>query len=107
MNIGLMYPSDYSYTYSMGIDDICYTKGEKCNTENKIMSWLYSDVDNKWFISVLSSSSSYIFYVSNLGRIYRNDPGNKYGIYPVIYLKPNVKIKSGDGSIDNPCEFEL
>ena len=30
-NVGLLYPSDYLYTYAYGVDDICYQNGDKCS----------------------------------------------------------------------------
>ena len=30
--IALMYPSDYIYTYALGVDNTCYTDGYNCRT---------------------------------------------------------------------------
>ena len=32
---------------------------------------------------------------------------NNYGFLPVIYLRPDVSIVSGDGSFDNPYELSI
>ncbi len=33
-NVGLMYPSDYVYTYAKGVDNICYKDGYNCRTSD-------------------------------------------------------------------------
>ena len=109
--VSLMYPSDYIYTYALGVDDVCYLNGYNCSTDKggaPTTGWIYNTNNNtnQWTIT----PSSIGFYAGDI-----RESGIVWGLYvtqlrysrPVVYLKPNVKIKSGDGSIDNPYEFEL
>ena len=48
------------------------------------------------------SSSSEVRYVGNNGYASVIDPIAEYGVRPSINLKSNVKIVSGDGTLDNP-----
>ena len=107
--IGLMYPSDYIYVYALGVNDVCYSDAFNCR-QNQSLSWLYGGAySNYWTITPNSTRANNVYYVSNGGMI----NGDYYTASTalctraVLYLKPNVKIKSGDGSIDNPYEFEL
>lgn len=109
--VGLLYPSDYIFTYSKSIDDVCYSTPRKCSTGsggNPHLGWIYSSEYSQWTITPSSSSERYAFYITKSGLYsYGSHVANVMGVRPTIYLKPNVKIKSGDGTIDNPYEFEL
>lgn len=104
--IGLMYPSDYIYTYALGVDDICYNTPSGCNNSNPSLGWLYYN-NNQALISPGYNRADYIFYIVRSGYFNNYNANYSYNVKPVVYLKPNVKIKSGDGIIDNPYEFEL
>ena len=105
--IGLMYPSDYMYMYSLGVDNTCFTNPIGCRNGNPSYGWFYKSSQSFWTMTPYSSTSSDNYYYVSSGSIDRWSADRYYGIYPVLYLKPNVKIKSGDGTIDNPYEFEL
>lgn len=109
--IGLIYPSDYIYTYSKSIDDICYLTPRKCTINNggqPFLGWIYRSEYSQWTLTPSSLSERYAFYINKSGSYsYGSHVANNMGIRPALYLKPNVKIKSGDGTIDNPYEFEL
>lgn len=106
-NVGLIYPSDYIFTYALGVDDICYNTPGSCNNSNPLNGWLYRSGHYQW--TMMPSLSGYlVFLIDSDGKIYRlNDAKFSYESLPVLYLKPNVKIKQGDGTIDNPYIFEL
>ena len=36
-----------------------------------------------------------------------SNTGVKSSVFPVVYLKPNIRIKSGDGSSINPYKLEI
>ena len=113
MNVGLMYPSDYIYIYALGVGDDCFNRfeyGVSNSSVNKTNNWMYLSNDNKniWLISPVSTSSIYSSILNSSNIIgYNVDTDWSYAIKPTLYLKPEVKIKSGDGTIDNPYEFEL
>ena len=129
--IALLYPSDYGYTYSKGVDDNCYndpyycrknfwiTKyGTRVQYENYAFpesGWIYNsntlELNNDkswvWFISPGASSSYYVFYVGENGMIGNNDAHGFGGIRPTLYLSSSVKIIDGDGSSSNPYKLSL
>ena len=108
--VGLIYPSDYIYTYSLGVDDICYNTPGNCRTDsggNPIAGWLYKN-KYQWTMTPNSSSSTRLFRIVNYGILSSN--GYTYGsnnIYPVVYLSSKVKITSGDGLIDNAYKLSI
>lgn len=101
-SVGLIYPSDYVYNYALGVDDVCFnSSGGDCNRSNPRSGWL--NINYYWTISPRSTNR--VFFQNN--RLDDTVVTGTIGTRPTLYLKPNVKIKSGDGSIDNPYEFEL
>lgn len=111
--VGLMYPSDYIYIYSLGVDDMCYNTPVNCKTDlegNPSSGWMYNPTIIK-VRSTITSWTDYSYLLVDIGasghiRRYMS-ASNTCFPFPVVYLNPNVRIKSGDGTIDNPYEFEL
>lgn len=110
-NIALMYPSDNIYTYGLNVDEKCYNYGYDCNkSSGNNNGWIYLNNNSieQMLIIAASTDNHRLFIIGKTGFVgVRNYPQNKYGTRPTLYLKPEVKIKSGDGTIDNPYEFEL
>ena len=107
--IGLIYPSDYLYTFGYGIDDICFNDGYKCKSETNGVpqsSWMY---DGKQVATItLTHANGYcIFNIANGGYVTYTTVSDNYSIKPVVYLSEKVKIKSGNGTIDNPYKIEM
>ena len=107
--LGLMYASDYGYA-----SDTCETKAlynssssndlRACNTTN----WLYNIKANEWVMPQLGSNIGNVFYIYSLG--YMSNAGASsytYATRPVLYLKPEVQIESGDGTSTNPYKLSL
>ena len=105
--VALMYPSDYLYTYALGVDNNCYNTPGKCDKSAPSSGWLYKSAYHQWTMISYSSRADAAFIVNFSGRIHDYGTIASIGTRPVLYLNSNVKIKSGDGSIDNPYEFEL
>ena len=112
--IGLMYPSDYGYATSGGE----ITNREAClNRELYNWSsvddcynndWLYNNSNNQWTLTPYFDTSYDMFYVSSLGLVNITSARNTQPVvFPVLYLKSNVKITSGDGSYTNPYQLSL
>ena len=107
--VGLMYPSDYGYATSGDptTDRIpCLNKelvnwGDSNYSYCKNNDWLYNS-DYKWTISPFELNSFSVLYLHRGGSIY-NDTVSWYNsgmaTHPVVFLKSNVKITSGNGSI--------
>ena len=102
--LGLMYASDYGYA-----SDTCETKAlynssssndlRACNTTN----WLYNIKVNEWVMPQLGSNIGNVFYIYNLGYMANTGASSfTYATRPVLYLKPEVQIESGDGTSTNP-----
>lgn len=74
--VGLLLPSDVSYTYAYGINNNCYNNIGNCN-----------DVENSWM------------NINSILTITKDTIGSQDSlIYPVVYLKPSIGIESGNGS---------
>lgn len=121
-NIGLLYPSDFAYIYGHGV--------ESCNDLNdcrkKESNWMINESD--FFYDSSYSSNSPVFLVTRLitpldnysvyyiqcgGSVSGgfNGPG-QYGVLsfenfikPTLYLKNNIYINSGDGTLENPYKL--
>ena len=109
--IALMYPSDYSYTYALGVDNTCYTDGYDCDgSSGKTKGWIYNTNSNtyQWLLSPYSDVSSGAFYLSGSG--YVNNRGNvpsSFGVRPSLYLVSSIKIDSGEGTEQSPYRLKL
>ncbi len=106
-NVGLMYPSDYVYTYANGVDNKCYTDGHKCdNYYGAIPSagWLYNNA-YQLTVSPGATSVDYSVLLYSSGMVYSSYDSAVYaarGVRPVVFLNSNVRITDGDGSQGNP-----
>ena len=103
--VGLMYPSDYAYTFANGIDDICYTNIRNCtnnNGANPPSSWLYKSI-HQWSVSAYSGYKDYVHYVNSagVGNVFQ---GSNFGVRPVVYLKSTIKL-DGTGTSSDPYEI--
>ena len=99
--VGLMYPSDFGYTFAYGVNNTCYNDVYNCNSSTPSSSWLYNSSVNQWTLSPTSSSVSFVFYFLSSGRINSTDASNTYGVRPVVYLKSNVNL-TGTGTSGDP-----
>ena len=101
--IGLIYPEDYGYAnkncYSN--TDLSNYNDEECMDSN----WIFYEFI--WTMIAREDNANVIFYVNNEGRLYGNYTYWADRIYPTIYLKPNVRITSGDGTLENPYQLTL
>ncbi|MBQ9012406.1 MAG: hypothetical protein IJ094_02390, partial [Bacilli bacterium] len=108
--IALMYPSDYSYTYALGVDNKCYTDGFDCDgSSGKTNGWIYNtnSNSNQWLLSPISAGSVSVFSLGASGSVGSNRVTDSYGVRPSLYLVSNIKIDSGDGSEQNPYSLKL
>ena len=88
LKVGLMYPSDYIYAMNSRPNiNWLFTKG---------LEWTMSacDTSTSFFINYTSSLNASITYQG-------------YAVRPVLYLKSNVYVISGDGSEGNPYKIML
>ncbi len=110
--IGLMYPSDYGYATSGGINtnrNIClsYTLYDWRNYEDCYNNnWLYKSGIYQWTLTPDSSTSNLVFFVDKIGFVANTYARDTYVVVsPALYLSSNVKIFGGDGSESNPYQL--
>ena len=96
--IGLIYVSDY--VYASGNVSNSYSSTLTDNSNFMVQNWMFEG--NIWFLTPKSDSDNYAFCTSGGGRVTNCYTVYGYSIRPTFYLKPGVKIKSGDGSPENP-----
>ena len=110
--IALMYPSDYSYTYALGVDNTCYTDGFDCDgSSGKTNGWIYNTNSNssQWLLSPRSGDSNFAFFLFFSGRVYSYGylVANSNYVRPSLYLVSNIKIDSGEGTEQSPYRLKL
>lgn len=110
--IALMYPSDYIYTYALGVNNNCYNGAYNCtNSTENTKGWIYNSNSNstQWLLQHRSGYDSIAFYIHENGGIGNSSGATSlsYSVRPTLYLLSDIKVKSGRGTIDSPYEFEL
>ena len=101
--IGLMSASDYGYASSECYDSkpLKSYSNSTCTSTN----WIFKNLD-EWTLTSHSTQTE-VFIINNDGR------GDFYGVNyaisvrPSLYLKANVKIKSGSGTPINPYRLVM
>lgn len=88
LKVGLMYASDYGYAMNSGYKN----------------NWLFTK-GYEW--TMTAYSSSYPVHVNYRGGLNYNSASLGYAVRPVLYLKSNVYVISGDGSEGNPYKIML
>ena len=103
--VGLMYPSDYAYTFANGVDDKCYTDNYNCDTSTPSNSWLYKSGTSQRTVSPISSNPIIVFLVTGAGYVSGgNNACVSSGVRPVVYLKSDIKLQGG-GTSSEPYEI--
>ncbi len=68
-------------------------------------AWLFFE-NTYWALTTYSGNTYYAFRISNSGRAYIRHANNaENAVYPTVYLNADVKISSGNGSLDEPFEL--
>ena len=105
--VGLMYPSDYGYSV---------TNANCSHTSKNLGSYDSSSCGGKawllkygyeWTGSPNSGNSNNVFYVITFASLSSTNASSGLGVRPVLYLKSNVYVTGGDGSINNPYQLSL
>ena len=99
--VELMYPSDYGYAVLASSCARTTNLDSYNSTSCAGNNWLKTD-SYQWTLTPYSSGSNYVFIVFSYGNLYGNIASLGFGVRPSIYLKSNIAISGGDGSIDFP-----
>ena len=108
--IGLMSVSDYKYTYSLGVNNQCYTNScAEWQGGLPTSGWLYISELRQWVITPsLSTYGDAVFAISSGGiGVPNGGAKNSLATRPALYLKSNVKITFGDGTESNPYKLSM
>ncbi len=108
--IALLYPSDYGFAVG-GTDTnrtACLNKTfvdwrySTCHTNN----WLYT---NKMRFLTLRNSQDFVYtyHIHSTGGLWFGQGNVAYPTYPAFYLKNNIQIISGNGTIENPFQLAI
>lgn len=109
--VGIMYASDYFYTYANGVDDICFNSPASCNRingGNPESSWINGNGYTEHLINTYASGNA-VFFITPSNSQYQislNSPTASGYIREVVYLKADTVSESGDGTQDNPYVVE-
>lgn len=101
-----MYPSDYGYASSGcrgGEQTLILYDNEICIKTN----WLFKS-KYEWLLGSRPNYQYYIRYIRSDGYVgnYAAFTTNVY-VFPTTYLTSEVKITSGNGTIENPYNLSL
>ena len=104
--IGLMYASDYGYSVlssscARTIDLISYSTSA-CGGA----SWLKKEA-YEWTVTPYSDRSYFSFILDDTASLYSSNANYGSATRPVLYLKSNVQVYAGDGSISKPYQIKL
>lgn len=105
-NVGLMYASDYGYSILASSCGRKAVLGTYNTSECGGSTWLNNDL-SLWALTPTSSSSSGSSLIGPNGSMMVTKTTMGNNIRPVLYLKSNVKILSGNGSIENPYSIGI
>ncbi len=107
-----MYPSDYVYTFGLGIDGTCYNNGLNCTSSkggNPSASWMYNDIIKTSYPDMIrtitprvSYSDASLIVLPSDGFVSSGYVNSIFGVVPEAYLKSEIRLGGGDGSADNP-----
>ncbi len=101
--IGLMYVSDYLYAaYPDAWDQVITNSGGYSNDTVKANNWMFLG-KTEWTISRMANYGNNAWYVNPEGYVgCTNITITVSGVWPSFYLDSSTKIKSGNGTHDNP-----
>ncbi len=110
--VGLLYPTDI-YLATGSEDTIqrseCLAtsvhlwQDTECSKSNYFLNFdVAAKRTNTWTISMFTENKRAVYVVQYTGRLNPNVASMDYLVFPTVYLKPEVLIVAGNGSIDSP-----
>ena len=104
--LSLIYPSDYLYATDLSTciyNSNDYELYEYCKDNN----WLLDTTNNQWTLTPSSLIGNNTYYISLDGSITSNLVSEIYAVRPTAYLKSDVMLTTGDGTIDSPYQLTI
>ena len=100
-----MYPSDFGYATAGSKGS---TSQSQCRSmamydwnNNDCNNWM-SNQENMWTIMPLADSMLTYFVINISNYVHSQTASWHNNIFPVVYLKPDVLVSSGNGSQESP-----
>ena len=81
----------------------------RTTTEANISSNNWIKINDDWWTMspCPGRDSRHVWFMTSDGGLYSNNVLNTYGVRPVVTLKPEVQITSGDGSQNNSYQLSI
>ena len=105
-NIGLMYASDYGYSVLSSSCARTTNLGRYDTNTCAGNAWLKKET-YEWTITHCSDRFNYVWRVTYKGDVYGNPVSYGYAFRPVLYLKSDVTVMGGDGSLASPYQIGI
>ncbi len=99
--VGLMYPSDYVYTYANGVDNTCFSDAYNCHTGAPTNGWLFNNSTEQWLLSPDASDVYFVLFIDSEGYLANTNATFLTAIRPTVFLSSETAIVDGDGSSGN------
>lgn len=103
--VGIMYPSDYTYTYGYDVNEQCFENTYNCEINTSNRSWLHKGTE-EWLLSSFESYFGSTWLMHSNNHIGYDLVYSTRSVRPVVYLSSNVEIdasvKGADGSLSHP-----
>ena len=110
--VGLMYPSDYGYATSGGsatnkegcLYTALYSWGYEGVSDCKDNDWLYVPGQFRWTLTSFATymNANIAFYMNHALDVNHTVISDFINVVPAVFLKTNVRIESGNGTMDSP-----
>ncbi len=104
--IGLMSITDFGY----GSNNASCERTTDLSTSNNVCisnNYLFNSSTHQWVITPNSGDSYNMWFVYMGGSVRRSFTSNTFGVRPSLFLKPEVKIKSGKGTEQEPYRLSM
>lgn len=98
------------YNNTLTLADLDYSSVRKNKSSAKVGMLTIGDmyineVTNTWTMLRGMEASNIINIINETGNLFADKISNKYNVRPAFYLKADLEIKSGSGTIDSPYEL--
>lgn len=92
-----------NYVGILSLNDYLNSLNEECKIKNNSLMCSTSFLSKSMWLSDYNVNSSY--YVYNDGNVYLDKSSEKKDVYPVLVLKEDTEIISGDGTLEDPYKI--